>query len=81
MIAYEVAQEQEEPGRSVARNGTGESKDVRSVPDRKIHCQLEFQEILLFGSRETERNAGRKARLTSDKRLGMRQSHKGAVYR
>lgn len=80
MIAYEVAQEQEEPGRSVARNGMGESKDVRSVPDRKINCQLEFQEIL-FGSRETERNAGRKARLTSDKRLGMRQSHKGAVYR
>ena len=80
MIAYEVAQEQGEPGRSVARNGPGESKDVCSLPDRKINCQLEFQEIL-FGSRGTERNAGRKARLTSDKRLGMRQSHKGAVYR
>lgn len=80
MIVCEVAQEQEEPGRSVARHGTGESKGVRSVPDRKTNCQLEFQEIL-FRSRGTERNAGRKARLTSDKRLGMRQSHKGAVYR
>lgn len=80
MIAYDVVQEQEEPGRGVARSGKGESKDVHSVPDRKTNCQLEFQEIL-FGSRGTERNAGRKTRLTSDKRLGMRQSHKGAVYR
>lgn len=46
MIAYEVVQEQEEPGRGVARSGKGESKDVHSVPDRKTNCQLEFQEIV-----------------------------------
>lgn len=64
----------------MASNVAGETKNVHLVPDRKINCQMEFQEIL-FRSRGTERNVRRKARLTSDKRLRMRQSHEGVIYR